>query len=421
MPIFNRIADNEQQKAPEPQQPLVADGVPRLRFVARTMEGLEPVLMTELEALGAADIRPLKRAVSFEGDYRLLYRANYELRTALRVFMPIHQFVTSNPRNFYTHVREIDWSKYMDVDDSLAVDATVAGDYFKHSHYVALTTKDAIVDQFRDKYNRRPDVNTIAPTLRIYTRINGAQCELLLDASGDSLHRRNYRRDATTAPINEVLAAGMLLLAGWDGSRPFADPMCGSGTLAIEAAMMARRMPIQMLREGFGFMKWKDFDRKLWADVQAKANAQRLDECPYPVFAYDKDPRARNATAINLMAAGLEGSITVERMAFERLTAPASAGLLVTNPPYDERLQVEEIVTFYKGIGDRLKHHWPGWDAWIISSNRDALKHLGLRPSRRITLFNGALECSFQRFSMYEGKKGTGVMESDDPNDPNAD
>lgn len=373
------------------------------RYVARTMQGMEAVLAAELAELGATDIDVLKRAVSFVGDQRLLYRANYELRTALRVFVPIGQFVTSNARNFYTRVREVDWSQYMDVDDSLAVDATVAGDYFKHSHYVELTAKDAIVDQFREKYGRRPNVNTVAPTLRIYVRVNGAQCELLLDASGDSLHKRHYRRDTVTAPLNEVLAAGMLQLAGWDGNRPFCDPMCGSGTLVIEAAQVAKRIPPQWGREGFGFFKWKDFDKKLWQAVKNEADA-RMRPLPHPIFAFDKDARARNATSINLIAAELDTEIRPERVPFEKLTAPAPNGLMVTNPPYDERLQVEEIVSFYKMMGDRFKQHWTGWEAWVISANREALKHLGLRPSRRIPLINGALECSFQRFALYEGK-----------------
>ncbi len=376
-------------------------------FIVKTLFGLEPVLSAEIEALGGTNIRPLKRAVSFEGDQRLLYRANYELRTALRIFMPVHSFVTSNERNFYTKMRDFDWTELMGVTDTLAIDAIAAGEYFRHAKHMSLVAKDAIVDQFRDRFSRRPDVNTVSPTLRIHLRINGAQCDLLLDASGESLHKRGYRRDGLEAPLNEVLAAGMLLQTGWTGDTPFVDPMCGSGTLAIEAALLATHKPPQYSREAFGFQRWRDFDAKLWKTVRAEADAAAR-PLPAPIFAFDKDAHARNTTAVNLMGGELTDLVKVEKMAFEKLEPPAENGLMVTNPPYDERLQVSEAIEFYQAIGDRLKQRWAGWDAWIISSNLEALKHLGLRPSRRIPLMNGALECSFQKFSMYEGKKHGG-------------
>lgn len=374
-------------------------------IVIKTLQGLEQVLAAELAALGATDIAPLKRAVSCTGDQRLLYRANYELRTAMRVLVPIRTFRATNEKAYYQAVRETDWSKYMDVSDTLAVEAMVAGDYFKHSQYAALLTKDAIVDQFRDKYDRRPSVNLDAPTLRIHTRINGAECTLLLDSSGDSLHKRGYRRDVAEAPLSEVLAAGMILLTGWAGDSPFVDPMCGSGTLPIEAAMIAMNMPPQHKRESFGFFKWKGFNRKLWEEVKSEADA-RIRPPAFPIFASDKEVRARNSAAINLLSAGLENVVQVEKIPFEKLTPPETPGILVTNPPYDERIKVEEIEAFYKSIGDRLKQHWAGWTAWLISSNMDAWKTFGLRPSRKITLYNGPLECYFQKFELYEGKKG---------------
>ncbi|GAB4493107.1 MAG: THUMP domain-containing protein [Saprospiraceae bacterium] len=373
-------------------------------FIAKTLAGLEPVLADELRTLGASNIRELKRAVAFDGDTKMLYRANYELRTALRILVPIHSFPAYNERNYYEAIREIDWSEYMRVDDTLAVDTIAQGDVFRHSQYVGLMTKDAIVDQFRDRYNRRPSVNTVAPTLRINVHVQGTHCDISLDASGDSLHRRNYRRDTVEAPLNEVLAAGMILLSGWNGRGPFVDPMCGSGTLPVEAAMLATRTPPQQKRESFGFFKWPDFNRKLWETVKKEADA-KIQPFEFPILASDKDPRARNATAINLMSAGLENVVRVEKIPFEKLLPPEIPGVLIANPPYDERLKMEDIATFYKSIGDRLKQHWAGWDAWLISSNRDALKHVGLRPSRKITLFNGALECSFQKFELYEGTK----------------
>ena len=373
-------------------------------LIVKTMQGLEPVLAGELEQLGATDVQPLKRAVSCRGDRRLMYRINYESRTALRVLMPVHSFRANNEQTYYRAVRDIDWSRYLDAKDTLAVEATVSGDFFRHSQYTALLTKDAIVDQFRDRLGRRPSVNVDAPTLRIHVRIFGSQCDILLDSSGDSLHKRGYRRDTVEAPLNEVLAAGLILLSGWKGERPLVDPMCGSGTIPIEAAMLAMNIPPQHKRESFGFFRWKDFDRKLWHEVKSAADAPiKQPECP--IFASDLDPRARNATSINLLSAGLEKAVHVEKMAFEKLIPPAPSGILIVNPPYDERLKIEAVAAFYKSIGDRLKQHWAGWDAWLISSNLEAWKSFGLRPSRKITLMNGSLECFFQKFELYEGKK----------------
>ncbi len=373
-------------------------------IIIKTFHGLERVLAEELKQLGAADIRPLKRAVSCTGDLALIYRANYELRTALRVLVPIHTFEVSNEKAYYRAVREVEWGRYLDVSGTFAVDAVLSGGIFRHSQYMALLTKDAIADYYRDHYAQRPDVNTTAPHLRVHARIHGSRCTLLLDSSGDSLHKRGYRRDTIEAPLNEVLAAGLVMLSGWNDTGPLVDPMCGSGTIAIEAALLAANIPPQCRRPSFGFFHWKNFRRKLWERVKAEADS-RAHPPVFPIFASDKDPRARNATAINILSAGLESYVQVQKMPFEKLSPPQPAGVLITNPPYDERLRTDDVAQFYKNIGDILKKRWSGWTAWIISSNLDALKHLGLHPSRKITLYNGALECAFQQFELYEGSK----------------
>ncbi|MCS6928923.1 MAG: THUMP domain-containing protein [Saprospiraceae bacterium] len=370
-------------------------------IIVKTFHGLETVLAEELKALGASNTRLLKRAVSCTGDLALIYRANYELRTALRVLIPIHTFEVSNERAYYRAVREVEWNQYLDVSGTLAVDAVLSGGIFRHSQYMALLTKDAIVDYYRDRYARRPNINPEAPHLRVHARIHGSKCTLLLDASGDSLHKRGYRRDTVEAPLNEVLAAGLVLLSGWNDTGPFVDPMCGSGTIAIEAALLAANIPPQRTRSSFGFFRWKNFDRKLWERVKAEADA-RVKQPIFPIYASDKEGRARNATAINLLSAGLEGLVQVQKIPFEKLSPPEAAGVLITNPPYDERLRLEDVACFYKVIGNRLKKAWSGWTAWIISSNREALNYIGLQPSQKMILYNGALECVFQKFELHK-------------------
>lgn len=397
--LFQRIV-------PEPEQP-EAFPADYEKIVVKTLHGLEGVLATELENLGAIAVRPLKRAVECRGDKKIIYRICYESRLALRVLVHIHGITAYNEKNLYHAIKEVDWDQYLDVNDSLAIDSVVAGKVFTHSHYVSLLTKDAIVDQFREKYNRRPDVNLDNPTLRINVRINASQCDILLDASGDSLHKRGYRRDSVEAPLNEVLAAGMIALSGWNGETSFADPMCGSGTLAIEAAMIAVKQPPQFFRDvPFGFVKWKNFDKILWQTVKKDADNQRNKDISIKIVASDINPRARNAASINALAAGLDGVINIEKRAFEQADAPDSSGTLIINPPYDERLRLSEVEVFYKMLGDTFKKNWSGWSAWVITSNKEAMKSVGLRASRRIELINGSLECTYQRFDMYKGKKG---------------
>lgn len=376
-----------------------------MKLTATTSQGLEEVLADELSALGARDIYVQKRAVEFTGDKKLMYRACYELRTAIRVLMPIEQFRVRHESALYSKIKKIDWSSYMDVNDTLAIDGVANSRFFNHSKYIALKSKDAIVDQFRDKFGKRPNVNVTTPTLRIHVHINEDQCTVSLDASGESLHHRGYRRETLEAPINEVLAAGMILLSGWKKDCDFIDPMCGSGTILIEAGMIARKIPPQKYsKHKFGFEKWKDFEPGLWVQVKQEADAKMVD-FPHRIIGYDEDFKAVRVTERNLMDTDLEGKIEVERQKFEKLEPPSENGFILTNPPYEERIKTGDIENLYALIGERLKHHFPGYTAWIISSNMEAIKNIGLRPTRKITLHNGALLCKFLKFEMYEGSK----------------
>lgn len=375
-----------------------------MRLIAKTLAGLEPVLAQELEELGAQAVEPINRAVAFEGDKALLYRANLELRTALRILLPVKQGEVRTEDELYRLVRTVDWSQYMKVNDTLAVDGVTNSKFFTHSKYVALKTKDAIVDQFREATGRRPNVNVYAPRLRVNVHIFNDECTIALDSSDDSLHKRGYRLSSVEAPINEVLAAGMVLLSGWNADRPLLDPMCGSGTLIIEAGLIATQRAPQLNREHFGFKRWPDFDEALWAQI-LEAAKQRVRKSPVPILGSDKDFKAMRLTEQNAMAASLEDTITVQRKKFEKLEPEVESGMILMNPPYDERLSEADIGAFYEMIGDQLKQRFTGFDAWIISSSIDGFKRLGLKSSQKIPLFNGALECRFVKYELYEGTR----------------
>ena len=376
-----------------------------MKLIAKTLHGFEALLAEELSELGASQIHVLKRAVAFEGDQALLYRANYLLRTAIRIIKPIYHFTAFNERELYRGIQEIDWSKYMDVDDTLAIDALCSSEFFQHSKYVALKSKDAIVDQFRNNTGRRPNVELREPNLRINIRIWNEEVTVSLDSSNDSLHRRGYRKKTEEAPISEVLAAGLILLTGWKGDCTFIDPMCGSGTILIEAAMIAQNIPAQYFRDSFGFQGWKDFDEELWNTIVRKANKNRK-VLTHPILGFDISYRAIQTAKLNIRAAKMEGQIQLEQKAFQDLTpTDDEGGIIVTNPPYDERLREGNIVELYKSIGDQLKTYFAGFNAWILSANLPALKRVGLRPSRKINLFNGALACKFQCFELYKGTR----------------
>lgn len=376
-----------------------------MQLTATTLFGLEEVLTNELQQLGATNIKPSKRAVEFEGDLKTLYRANLELRTAIRVLLPIKKFKARNEEQLYRNIRKINWAQYLHVDGTLAIDATTHSNFFKHSKYAALKSKDAIVDQFRKSFGRRPNINLESPDLRINLHINQDLCTVSLDSSGDSLHKRGYRSEAVDAPLSEVLAAGIIQLTGWQCDCDFIDPMCGSGTNIIEAALYAYNIPSQLQRREFGFMKWKDYDKKLWQTVVEEGKARIRDDFEHQILGYDKDFKAVRISQWNIIAAKIEGKVEAERKPFERLSPTGEKGILVINPPYELRLVTGDINGLYKMIGDQLKQQFGGYEAWIISPNMEALKHVGLRPSRKIVLFNGPLECKLQKYELYAGSK----------------
>ncbi len=371
-------------------------------FVATTMAGLEGVLADELQTLGGQEISLHTRAVRFQGDKALMYSANLNLRTALRVLKPIHNFRAADAQALYDGVAQVNWSDYLDVRGTLAVESSVRSPYFNHPNFVSLKVKDAIVDQFRNRFGSRPSVDVENPRLRIYIHVFEDHCHLFLDSSGASLHLRGYRLEAGKAPLNEVLAAGMILLSGWKPEQPFLDPLCGSGTLVIEAGLLAADAAPQLGRGQFGFMHWKDFDAGLWAGLEqqarARVHAPKAEIAGSDISAGNIDIARRNAGR-----AGLGAGVQFQVKAFEELPPPWPQGVIITNPPYGLRLNQDRLGEFYGEIGTRLKHNFMGYDVWILSANKEALKHVGLHASRKLTLHNGPLECKFQKYSIYAG------------------
>ena len=373
-------------------------------MIAKTFEGLEEVLARELRDLGAEDIDLLKRGISFTGDKRLLYLANYNCRTALRILVPVSSFRASTEAMLYDGVRAIPWEKWLDFRGKFAVDSVISFSPFSHSGYVSLKAKDAIADRFRDKFGKRPDVSTSDPDLRVNVHLFKEECTVSIDSSGASLHLRGYRKVQTEAPMNEVLAAGIILLSDWDRKAPLIDPMCGSGTILIEAALMAGKVPSGYYRPLFGFERWKDFDNRLWEQVKRECEEQIV-EPSVPIRGYDRDEKAIEASLSNIEEAGVENFVKVEKGDFNTTPPPYPGGFLLTNPPYGERIKVEDLKLFYKELGDVLKKNYAGYTAWLLGSDQEALKFIGLRPSRRIKVMNGPLECRLVKFELYKGKK----------------
>ncbi len=370
----------------------------------KTLAGLEDVLVEELNNLGCDEVEKLNRAVKCRGDKEFVYRANYFLRTALRVLIPIFDFECKNDDDLYNGIKDFVWEDIFDLDMTFAIDSVISYSAFNHSNYVALKAKDAIVDRFRDKFGKRPNIDNTTPDLRINIHIFRSKCTVSLDSSGDSLHKRGYRGPQTIAPLNEVLAAGMLLIAGWGKEEiPFMDPMCGSGTLVVEAALIANNIASGKLRR-FGFQSWNDYDRKLFNTIKEEAKLAEIDYKPQ-IIGSDKNQEAIMIAANNAKRAGLAGRIALEIKKFEEQASEGDQGLIVTNPPYGERIKESDIIDLYKMIGDKLKQEYTGYEAWVITSNLQALKMLGLRPAKKYTLFNGALECKFHKYELYQGSR----------------
>jgi putative N6-adenine-specific DNA methylase len=374
------------------------------KMIAKTMYGFEAVLAKELMALGAMDVKEGTRNVSFVGDTGFMYKANLCLRTAIKILKPYQSFKIFSEDDLYKQIYDLPWENFMDVNDTLAIDATVHSDTFTHSKYISLKTKDAIVDRFRDKFGERPDVDLDFPTLRLNIHIEKNFCNVSFDSSGQSLHKRGYKTATNIAPINEVLAAGMLLLSGWDGQCDFMDPMCGSGTILIEAAMIACNIPPNLNRKEFAFERWKDWDEDLFEKIEASV-LKKMREFHFKIKGYDTSPSAVHKAIDNIENANLSEFIKVERQDFFASQKEGERHLhMLFNPPYGERLEID-MPKFYKEIGDTLKQSYPGTDAWFITSNLEAIKHVGLRPSRKIKLYNGALESKLLKYQIYQGSK----------------
>jgi len=373
-------------------------------MVAKTLFGFEPILAKELRNLGAMDIKEGVRNVQFTGDKGFMYKANLCLRTAIKILKPFKSFRINSEEDLYNEIKKIAWEDFMDVKDTLAIDATVHSEKFTHSKYIAQKTKDAVVDRFREKFGARPDVDLDFPTLRINIHIEHNYCNVSIDSSGQSLHKRGYKTATNIAPINEVLAAGMLLFSGWDGQSDFMDPMCGSGTILIEAAMIACNIPPNLNRKEFAFEKWKDWDVDLFEKVEESV-LKKVRDFHFTITGYDKAPSAINKAIDNVENANLTEFIQVKQQNFFESSKPGERHLhMVFNPPYGERLDID-MPAFYKEIGDTLKQSYPGTEAWFITSNLEAIKHVGLRPSRKIKMFNGALESKLLKYDIYEGTK----------------
>lgn len=375
--------------------------MPELNFVATTMAGLEDVLETEIQAHGGENTRKYKRAVAFTGSFALMYKLNFSLRTALRVLWKIRTFRIRTADDYYNGIYRIAWENYLPSGASFAIHPVVNSPLFQNTHFAALRAKDALVDRLRDKTGKRPDVVLKDPDVQINIHVSRSFTDVSLDSSGEPLFKRGYRKDGWEAPLNEVLAAGMLLLAGWEGQQSFLDPMCGSATLAIEAAMIAMGIPPGAFGRKYSFQNWSDYDENLF-NMMAESQMKSRD-FKHRIIASDISASAVRSAITNVKSARLEDVIEVKHEDFFKSSGEEDDGLIVMNPPYNERIKQYRIDEFYKKIGDHLKSEYKGYTAWILSAAMDALKRIGLKPGEKIPLINGKLECKFQKYELFPG------------------
>lgn len=371
-------------------------------MIAKTFQGLEGVLAQELTALGANNIEQGRRMVSFTGDKEMLYRANFSLRTAVRILKPIKHFRAKTADEVYDAVKQIDWSQYLSVNTTFAVDSVVYSNEFRHSKFVAYKVKDAIVDQFREKTGERPNIRVTNPDMQLHIHVAEYDCTLSLDSSGESLHKRGWRQATVEAPINEVLAAGIILQTGWHGECDLVDPMCGSGTFLIEAAMIASGIAPGVYSREYAFEKWPDFDKELFDAIYEDDSAERPFE--HHIYGYDINHKAIAVATENVRAAGLSKYITLQQRDIKDFTKPEQKCVMVTNPPYGERISAPDLLGLYKTLGERLKHQFTDNDAWVLSYREECFDQIGLKPSLRTPLYNGSLECELRKYQIFSGK-----------------
>lgn len=374
----------------------------KFQMVAKTFQGLEDVLRDELIELGAENVEIGLRMVTFEGDNELMYRANLCCRTALRILKPIVKFTADSTDELYDQVRDLDWEQFMNVDSTFSIDSTVNSAEFTHSKFVTYRVKDGIADHFHDKYGKRPSIRLSGADVQLNVHISDNRVTISLDSSGEPLSKRGYRVEQTEAPINEVLAAGIIMKTGWRGDCDFVDPMCGSGTFLVEAALIAANINPGIYREHFAFEKWQDFDQELFEEIYNDDSAER--EFAYKIYGGDISPEAVAIARKNIKSARVEDMVDLQCKSVTEWTDNAPEGVLVTNPPYGERLRPDNINLLYRSIGSTLKTYFQGWHAWIIGFKDEQFAEIGLKPSIKIPLHNGSLECSLREYVLFDGK-----------------
>ncbi|MBW6502394.1 MAG: class I SAM-dependent RNA methyltransferase [Bacteroidales bacterium] len=378
-----------------------------MKLIAKTLYGLEPVLAKELIAIGSKDVREVNRAVTFTGDLKLLCKANYCLRTALSILVAVSEFRIRSSKDLYNNCLKIDWDKYLDSNSTFSVVPVVKSDLFTHTGYAGLLIKDAVADWFRSRTGKRPSVNSTDPDILINLHLSHDKATISLDSSVVPLYKRGYRVEQSVAPLNEVLAAGMIMLSGWDGRTPLIDPMCGSGTIPIEAGLMACRVPPGKSRSFFGFQRWKDYDDNLFTAMKEEIDSE-IAMSPVKIAGSDISGDAVAQAGKNVHKAGLDEVVKIEIADFKDLLPDNGEGLIFINPPYGRRIQPAAITELYSMIGAKLKHSYAGKSAFIITSDKEYLMHVGLRPREKKILYNGALECIFAKYELYQGTKKRG-------------